>query len=247
MAHAPAINEIYRTAMIPRRIIADLADRSERRLAATQYIKTHGGFISPPEEFDMELSLNHGFIIIAVGDGAVVGFNRIVTDAHKVRDCVCKEFRADPLNIPTKPGDFKNWSGSQRLNDRKTLKRINWVDKEQAAIVFNAAETGVRKGGVGLLAWAVDSAVHPSFQRSGVAGAMSSAISNTQDHVIPYRAFRMFELLKVNGQDVHEENLPSKNTFITQTSKLFAFTEEEIKLSADTMLLVRWNQWIKCT
>ena len=224
----------------------DLANRSDRRLAATQFIKTHGGFISPPEEIDMELSLNHGFIIIALVDGTVVGFNRMVTDARKVQDCVCKEFRADPLNIPTEPGDFKNWSGSQRLNDRKTLKSINWVDKEQAAMVFNTAETGVQKGGVGLLAWSVDSAVYPGFRRSGVAGAMLRAINNTQGHVIPYRAFRMFELLKVNGRDVHEENLPSKNTFITPTSKLFAFTEEEIKLSADIMLLVRWNQWIKC-
>ena len=75
----------------------DLANRSERRLTATQYIKTHGGFISPPEEFDMELSLNHGLIIIAVDDGAVVGFNRVVTDARKVRDCVCKEFRGRPI------------------------------------------------------------------------------------------------------------------------------------------------------
>lgn len=84
--HVADIRKIYRMVKINPQVFIDLASPDSRKaLAARELIKSQGGFLSPPENSDMELSLEQGLALVVLSKGKAVGFNRCVTDPGTVQ------------------------------------------------------------------------------------------------------------------------------------------------------------------
>jgi len=244
--HVEAISGIYRSVLIDPQILLDLVSPSPQRAAAArQSIKTHGGFLSPPAKMDMQTALRHGLIMVSLQDGEVVGFNRYATEPETVRQALFSEFQLDPSKGYSDKSSFQDWSGSRKLNDYKTLTSIRWIDRQQALVVMQAAQAGLQNKPEGRLAWAIDAAVHPGHRHSGIAKNLSHGMSREVRPAVTCLAYRMFEILKINEIDIVINNDPSKRAFVDASSKLFACTEENIKISGNIKITVRWNHWIK--
>lgn len=244
--HIEAISRIYRSVLINPQILMDLVSHSPgRSAAARRSIKSHGGFLSPPDKMDMQMALLHGLVMVYLQDGEVVGFNRYATDPETVRQVLFSEFQLDPSKDYSYSTSFLNWSGSRKLNDYKTLTSVRWVDRQQALIALQAAQAGLQNKPAGRLAWAIDAAVHPDHQHSGIGKAMSHCMRRTIRPTVACLVFRMFEISKINNVEMTVNNEPSKRTFVDSSSKLFACTEEVIRIGDDINITVRWNHWIK--
>jgi len=244
--HAEAISGIYRSVLIDPQVLLNLVSPSSRRAAeARQSIKTHGGFLSPPAKLDMQIALQHGLMMVSLHDGEVVGFNRYATEADTVRQALFSEFQLDPSKDYSDSCSFQDWSGSQKRNDYKILTSVRWIDRQQALIAMQAAQAGVQNKPEGRLAWAIDAAVHPDHQHSGIARELSHSMRRVVRPSVACLAYRMFEISKINSIGVVVDNDPSKRAFVNASSKLFACTEEEIKIRGDIIITVLWNHWIK--
>lgn len=244
--HIEAISGIYRSVLINPQILLDLASPSPGRSAVARHsIKSHGGFLSPPDKMDMQMALRHGLVMVCLQDGEVVGFNRYATDPETVRQALFSEFQLDPSKDYSDSTSFQNWSGSRKRNDYKTLTSVRWMDRQQALIALQATQAGLQNKPAGRLAWAIDAAVHPDHQHSGIGKAMSYCMRRAIRPAVACLVFRMFEISKVNDVDLIVNNDPSKRTFVDSSSRLFACTEENIRIGDDINITVRWNHWIK--
>jgi len=244
--HVEAISGIYRSVVIDPQILLDLVSPSSHRAAAAhQSIKTHGGFLSPPAEMDMQTALQHGLMMVSLQDDVVVGFNRYATDSEIVRQALFSEFQLDPFRDYPDSSSFQDWSGSRELSDDKTLTSIRWVDRQLALIAMQAVQAGLQNMPEGRLAWGIDAAVHPGHRHSGIARNLRYRMGREVRPAVTCLAYRVFEIRKVNNIDVAVDNDASKRAFVDTSSKLFAYTEEDIKIRSDIHVSVRWNQWIK--
>ena len=244
--HTREISRIYRSVVIDPQVFLDLASASSKRSdAARQLIKSHGGFLSPPNDADMKLALLHGFCKVYLHDGKVVGFNRIVTDPCEVQQAFFTEFQ---LNLSAKQptgNNFPDWSGHCKHTDYKTLTRVRWIDRDEARIAMQAAQAGLQNNATGRLAWAIDAAVNPLYRHLGVSKAMSMKVRSALKPRTGFIAYRMFEICKVNDTELMLENKPSKGAFVDPASVLFAYTQEDIRVRNDIDITVRWNHWLK--
>jgi len=244
--HARSIAGIYHSVLIDPQVLLDLAGFSAKRSsAARQKIASHGGFLSPPSDADMEICLQHGLVMVYLMDGDVVGFNRYVTDSVTVQQALFSEFQLDVAEDYSGQDGFLDWSGAEKLAENKVLTRIHWIDREQAAIAVRAAQAGIQNRATGRLAWAIDSAVHPQNQHFGIGKTLSNTMRLEVRPAVSCLAYRMFEIRKINNDDVEIHNDPSKKTFVGSNSKLFAYTEEEIDLGNGLNITARWNHWLK--
>ncbi len=244
--HAEAISDIYLSVLIDPQMFLDLVSPSSGRAAtARQFIRSHGGFLSPPAKIDMQMALRHGLVMVYLQDSEVVGFNRYATEAETVRQALFSEFQLDTSKDYSDNSSFQDWVGSRKLNDYKTLTNVRWVDRQQALVALKAAQAGLQNKPAGRLAWAIDSAVHPDHQHSGIARELSNSMRRAVRPSVACLAYRMFEISKINNIDVVVDNDPSKRAFVNASSKLFACTKEEIKIRDDIIMTVRWNHWIK--
>lgn len=244
--HARAIAGIYRSVLIGPQIFLDMASKSSRRSsAARQFIDEHGGFLSPPDEADMHRCLQHGLVMVYLRHGKVHGFNRYVTDPELVRQAFTDEFELNPEREYADPAELVDWSGNKKLNDYKNRTRVHWTDRKEALVALRAMQAGLHNQSNGRLAWAVDSAVHPQSQHLGIGKTLTQSMRRTVQTSIGFLAYRMFEIRKINNVEIAASNTPSERTFVDSTSGLFAWTEEEIRISKDVSLTVRWNHWLK--
>jgi len=244
--HVEAISGIYRSVLIDPQVLLDLVSpSSQRSAAAREYIKTHGGFLSPPDKMDMQMALLHGLVMVYLQDDEVVGFNRYATNSEVVWRTLFAEFQLDPSRDYSDSSSFKDWSGNRKLSSYKSLTNIRWIDRQQALIVLQTAQAGLQNEPAGRLAWAIDAAVHPDHQHSGIGKALSHCMRKEVRPAVACLAYRMFEIRKINNIDVAVDNDPSKRTFVNTSSRLFACTEEDIRIRDDINITVRWNHWIK--
>lgn len=192
------------------------------------------------------MALQNGLVLLFVQDGEVVGYNRYATHPDTVYETLCSAFQIDSSTDYSSRDSFVDWAGRIRLKDYRTLRRVQWIDKDQALIAFNAARAGLEDMGTGKLAWAIDAAVHPNSQRSGIAKTLSSSMRHTlRKSDFSHVAYRMFELCKINKVNIGIDNGRSKKVFVDPTSSHFAYTEEDIEIGDDIGITVRWNQWLK--
>jgi len=240
-----AITEIYRLVQIDPGLFIKVTERPADQPAPLHLIKSLGGFISPPDERDMQLSLHNGLILVFVKNHEVLAYNRIITQADKVHQEICAEFQIDQSVRKFSPDSFTNWSGSQKKQTGKNLRHVHWIDKEQALLAFNAAIAGLENKPSGRLAWAVDSAVHPNSRNQGIANLLIDRVNAQLKPEFQFRAFRIFEICKINDTDITIENIRSKSVFINPSSTHFAYTEGNVFLSNQVTLRVRWNYWLK--
>ena len=245
--HAEAIRQIYRLVQINPAHLLELAELSNGQPIPANLISILGGFISPPDERDMELTLENGMVLICIEDGEVVGYNRYITQAETVYQELCTEFNVDPSLREFSCSSFADWSGDKEKQVGKTLKQVHWIDREQALLAFNAALVGLKNSQGGRLAWSVDAAVHPESRSRGVPNALIDRANNELNAVFGFRCFRIFEIRKINDREICIENNRSKSAFINSSTKQFAYTEEEVVINSAVTLLVRWNYWLKQT
>lgn len=244
--HARSIAGIYRSVLIEAQVLLDLVSFSATRSSvARQKIENHGGFLSPPSDADMEMCLQHGLVMVCLLDGTVVGFNRYVTDPLTVRQALFSEFQLDAAEGYSDQDSFSDWSGAAKLAENKVRTRIHWIDREQASIAVRAAQAGLHNKVTGRLAWAIDSAVHPQSQHFGIGKALSNCMRLAVRPAVSCLAYRMFEIRKINNDVVGIDNDASKKTFVGSSSKLFAYTEEEIDLGNGLNITARWNHWLR--
>ncbi len=247
--HAEAIRQIYRLVQIDPAHLLELAELSNGQPVPANLIRILGGFISPPDERDMELTLENGMVLICIEDGEVVGYNRYITQAETVYQELCTEFNVDPSLREFSCSSFADWSGDKEKQAGKTLKKVHWIDRELASLTFNAALAGLENRPVGRqrLAWSVDTAVHPESRNRGIANAIVDRVNSELNPEFGFRCSRIFEIRKINDREVCIENTCSKNTFINSSFQQFAYTEEEVMVNSGVTLLVRWNHWLKQT
>lgn len=243
--HAGAIRQIYRLVQINPAQLLELAELPGGQPVPPKLNRTLSGFICPPDERDMELSLKCGLVLVYIKDGEVVAYNRYITQADKVHQELCAEFNIDQSQREFSHDSFTDWSGNKERQAGKTLKQIHWIDREQALFAFSAATTGLNNEHSGRLAWAVDSAVHPEYRNLGISNAFMNRLNSELTPEFRFRCFRIFEICKINEKEVSIENFRSKSAFINSSSKQFAYTEEEIVINNAITLLVRWNYWLK--
>ena len=244
--HARAIAGIYRSVLIDPQIFLDLASNSPRRSsAARQFIDEHGGFLSRPDEADMQRCLQHGLVMVYLQHGKVQGFNRYVTDPELVQQSFTEEFQLNPAKEYADSAELVDWAGNKKLNNYKNRTRVHWTDREEALVALKAMQAGLQDEPNGRLAWAVDSAVHPQSQHLGIGKTLIKSMRRTVQPSISFLAYRMFEIRKINKVEIAASNTPSEKTFVDSTSGLFAWTQEEIRISKDVRLTVRWNHWLK--
>jgi len=245
--HAEAISRIYRSVMIDPQVFLDLvSSSSQRSVAATQYLHTHGGFLSPPDDADMQMALQCGFCMVYLQDSEVLGFNRYITHPEMVQQALIAEFHLDASKDYSDRNSLTHWSGSKKLSEHKTLRCIHWLDRQQAQIVLHAVQAGLQNRATGRLAWAIDSAVSPDHQHLGIGKTLSNSMRSALKPEIGFVAYRIFEIVKINNTKIFIENDLSKKTFINAPSKLFAYTEEDIQINTGVQITVRWNHWLKC-
>ena len=243
--HVQSISNIYQLVKIKPERLHRIVDSLGRKPVPSQRIKPLTGFISPPDEKDMELALHNGLTLICVLNNEVIGYNRVVTQADKVHQQLCAEFRINPALREFGYGQFSNWSGDEEKHAGKVLKRLRWIDKKQASIAFQAAIAGLENRESGRLGWSMDAAVLPESQNLGVSKALMQQMNNELSPKFKYRVFRIFEICTINDTEIIIANVPSQNTFINSSSKQFAWTEEEITIDPTLTLRVRWNHWLK--
>ena len=244
--HAAAISRIYRSVMIDPQIFLDLASPSTPRSdAALQFVKSNGGFLSPPDDADMQMAFQHGFCMVFLQDGEVLGFNRYITHSEMALQVFIAEFQLDASKDYSDGDSFTDWSGSKKLKDHKTLRRVHWIDRQQALIALQAAQAGLQNRATGRLAWTIDSAVSPDHQHLGIGKTLSNRMRSVLKPVTGYLAYRMFEIIKINNKEIVIDNDLSKKTFMNAPSKLFAYTEEDIQINTGIQITVRWNHWLK--
>ena len=244
--HARDIAGIYRSVLIDPQVFLDLASRSSRcSAAARRFIDEHGGFLSPPDETDMQRCLQYGLVMVYLQHGKTLGFNRYITDPLLVRQSFTSEFELDPGREYTDIADLVDWSGNKELNDYKTRTHVRWTDGQEALVALRAMQAGLQNQSTGRLAWAVDSAVHPQSQHLGIGRTLIKNMRRTVQPLIGFLAYRMFEIRKINDVDVTASNTPSERTFVDSNSGLFAWTQEEIRIAKGVKLTVRWNHWLK--
>ena len=242
---AGAIRQIYRLVQIDPDLFLEIASFPDHQTTPLQLIRSLGGFISPPTDEDMVLTLRNGLTIIYVQNEEVIAYNRVVTQADKVHGELCSELLIDPALRAFSHESFSGWKGNKKLHTGKTLKCVHWVDKDQALLAFNAATAGLEDKPCGRLAWAVDSAVHPGYRNSGVSRGLIKRLNSELRPSFQYRVFRIFEILRINQTDIAIENSRSKQAFINSSSKHFAYTEEEVIINNAVTLSVRWNYWLR--
>lgn len=244
--HARDIAGIYRSVLIEPQVFLDLASKSSRRSdAARQFIDEHGGFLSPPDEADMQRCLQHGLVMVYLQHGKVLGFNRYVTGPDLVRQSFTDEFELDTGREYTATAELVDWSGNKKLNDYKTRTHVRWTDRKAALVALRAMQAGLHDESNGRLAWAVDSAVHPQSRHLGIGKTLSQSMRQSVRPLIGFLAYRMFQIRKINDAEIAASNTPSERTFVDASSRFFAWTQEEIRISADVNLTVRWNHWLK--
>jgi hypothetical protein len=244
-AHIEAITEIYRLAQIKPEVFIDIADLRPGQSAPLRSILKLGGFINPPDRRDMEMTLEHGLVLVCIQNGEVAGYNRIITGASEVYGEFCRELLTDQAPAEFEHHHFTDWSGNMQTKPGKFLQRVHWVDRDQALLALNAAVAGLLKKPSGKLAWAVDAAVHPAYRRRGVSKALIKRLNSSLKPEFQFRVFRIFEILEINGTDIKFSNVRSEKTFIDPTSRQFACTEETLVLNDSLTLRVRWNFWLR--
>ena len=245
--HAAAIRQVYASAQInPSRFlkVAELASQSP---VPADLGSSLGGFISAHDERDMAMTLAHGVIIICLQQNNVVAYNRYLTDPETVYQEFCAELKADHSKRVVSPDNISDWSGAISKKPGITLKQVCWTDKQTALLAFNAALAGLQGSAAGKLAWNVDTAVHPGSRKQGIPEAIQAYCKKGPLSDCQFRCFRIFEICKINDREICIENTRSKNTFVKTATRQFAYTEEEIVLSDDITLLVRWNYWLTPT
>lgn len=245
--HVEAIRQIYRLVQISPAHFLELAELSSDQPIPAKLSKSLGGFISPPDERDMQLTLENGLVFVCVEGGEVVAFNRYITQADKVYQELCKEFNIDQSQREFSHNSFTDWSGHQLRQAGKSLTQVHWIDREQALLAFNAALAALENKPSGRLAWSVDAAVHPGKRSGGIPKAFMDRANSELNARFGFRCFRIFEILKINDKKISIENTRSKSAFINAFCKQFAYTEEEVVINNDITLLVRWNYWLKQT
>ena len=245
--HAEAIRQIYRLVQIDPVHLLALSELSDDQPIPVNLIRALGGFISPPDERDMELTLANGLVLICVEDGEVVGYNRYITLAETVFEELCADLNIDQSLRQFNCKSFADWSGHKEKQVGKSLKHVHWIDREQALLTFNAALAGLENSQDGRLAWCVDAAVHPESRNSGIPDAFVDRATSELNPLFGFRCFRIFEICKINDREICIENTRSKSAFTNSSTKQFAYTEEEIVLNSDLTLLVRWHFWLKQT
>jgi ribosomal protein S18 acetylase RimI-like enzyme len=244
--HARDIAGIYRSVLIESQVFLDLAGNSSRRSAAARrFIDEYGGFLSQPDEVDMQRCLQHGLIMVCLQHGKMLGFNRYVTDPDLVLQAFTEEFELDTGRVHTDPAALVDWSGNRKLNDYKTRTHVQWTDRENALVALRAMQAGLDNASSGRLAWAVDSAVHPQCRHLGIGKILSQSMRRAVQPYIGFLAYRMFEIRKINDVEIAAANTPSERTFVDSSSRVFAWTQEEIRISDNVLLTVRWNHWLK--
>lgn len=242
---ASAITHIYRLVQIQPGRFLELTGMQCSHAILLEQVKSIGGFISPPDERDMEITLNHGLVLVYVHDQEVQGYYRFVTRPDKVFETLCEEFQIDQSIRHFNKDSFDNWSGNTEKMKGKTLKTIHWVNRQQAAFAFNTALDGLGGKNTGRLALTVDVAVHPEKRSEGISRALVKRMHREFKPKIGFNIFRIFEVCKINDMEFNIENRRSTRTFVNSASYQFAYTEEEIVLNSDVKLLVRWNYWLK--
>jgi len=242
---AEDLEQIYCSVQISKQNFLDLAGTGERHLAARDRVSRLGGFINPPEKSDMQLALEHGLIFIYRQEGRVLGFNRVVIDSVQVMRFFCEEFHIENQEEITSENDFGDWQGSKLIKDRTTLRAVQWVDRELAFNALLSARCGVRGERCGKLIWAIDAAVRPESQNTGISTSLVEAMGMKFEGEYAYRAFRFFEILHVNGRDVAQQNSPSRRTFTRGNTRPFAYTDVDVSIRVDLKLGIRWHQWLR--
>jgi hypothetical protein len=106
---AEAIRQIYRLVQITPEHLLQLAELSSEQPVPAKLIKNLGGFISPPDERDMELTLENGLVFICIEAGEVVAYNRYITQADMVHQELCKEFNIDQSQREFSHSSFTDW------------------------------------------------------------------------------------------------------------------------------------------
>lgn len=245
--HAEAIRQIYRLVQIDPVHLLALSELSDDQPIPVDLIRALGGFISPPDERDMELTLANGLVLICVEDGEVVGYNRYITLAETVFEELCAELNIDQSLRKFNCKSFTDWSGHKEKQVGKSLKHVHWIDTEQALLAFNAALAGLENRPSGRLSWSVDTAIQPESRNRGISTALVNRMKSESIPMFGHRCFRIFEICKINDREVCIENTRSKNAYINSSTQQFAYTEEEIVLNSDLTLLVRWHFWLKQT
>lgn len=161
------------------------------------------------------------------------------------RNSLFTEFQLDVAKVYAKPEDLTDWAGNNFLKPHKTLKHIHWIDKNEAILALEAITAGLQNHTHGKLAWALDAAVHPINQRAGISRMLHEHLTQTLVPGFALRAFRVFDIRKVNDTETALDNDASNRTFVSPETKLFAYTEEDIRINKDITLTVRWNQWVR--
>jgi hypothetical protein len=244
--HAGDILGIYQRNQIKAEVFSDLASNSVRlSTLARKFLKNNGGFLCPPDEEEMAMTLQHGLGLVVLKDGKVVGFNRSVTNPLAVQRLFCAEYQLDDSNVYVNKPDLTTWSGSKQLNTYKVLKRVYWTDKQQAVVALKAVRAGLEHRSDGKLVWALDAGVLPEYRRLGICRMLSDQMKQTLALEFSFRAYKIFEIRKINGADCVIDNERSKSAFVNSDSRHFAYTEEDIMINDDICVTVRWNHWLR--
>jgi hypothetical protein len=243
--HMREITQIYRLVQIKPELFLEIANFSDDQAIPLQLIKTLGGFISPPDEQDMKLTLHNGLILVFVRDEKVVGYNRVITQADKVHHIFCAELQIDKSLREFSHGSFSNWSGNRTKQPGKILTNIQWIDRQQASLALKASIAGIENKPSGRLALSVDAAVHPANRKLGISRALINRLNDELKPEFQFRVFRIFEILAINDTAISIENTRSKKTFIDSSARQFAYTEEEVVINRSVTVRVRWNYWLR--
>lgn len=243
--HAPAITQIYRLVQLDPEIFLQIARIPGNQSTPLDLIKALGGFISPPDERDMEMTLRHGLALVFVQNDEVVAYNRILTQADKVYQELCTELQIEQSIREFSLDSFTDWSGNKIKPTGNILKHVHWTNRDQALLACNAAIAGLEHKRTGRLAWAIDSAIHPGGRNLGISKVLVNGINNKLRPEYQCRIFRVFEILKINDKEITIENTLSKNAFVNASTQQFAFTEELVVINSNITLHVRWNYWLR--
>lgn len=237
---------MYRSNLIDISLYAELVSENRAvREAALRRINKSGGLVSPPDEKEMSLAQLHGATLLCLRGQRVIGFNRQVFDASQVGACFCSEFKLDPEQYFEHPEDLPNWEAADVADNAKSLRCVQWADRDAAHFAWRAATGYAGKQSAEGLVWALDTAVHPDFQRLGIGGTMRQRLREHHPPGVLNVAFRVFELRGVNGKPLSINNNPSTAAFTGSDTRLYAWTEEEIRITDGISLSVRWNQWLR--
>lgn len=243
--HAPAITRIYRLVQLDPELFLQIARLAGNQTTPSNLIEALGGFISPPDERDMEVTLRHGLALIFVQNDEVVAYNRVITQADKVHRELCTDFQIEHSMREFSLDCFTDWSGNKIKPTGNMLRHVHWINRDQAMLACNAAIAGLEHKRSGRLSWSVDAAIHPGSRNLGISRLLVNGMNSQLRPEFQYRVFRVFEICKINDKEIAIENTRSKNAFVNSSTQQFAFTEEEVLINSDITLQVRWNYWLR--